>query len=61
MSTAAPGASVLVQLQCANRRIAARRLLEDLAATNPQAFLCHFYNIYFAHTAGGRMIGMKVR
>ena len=37
------------------------RLLEDLAKTNPQAFLCHFYNIYFAHTAGGRMIGLKVR
>lgn len=57
-----PGASAFVQSQCANRRpgIAVRRLLEDLAATNPQAFLCHFYNIYFAHTAGGRMIGMKV-
>ena len=20
-------------------------------------FVCHFYNFYFAHTAGGRMIG----
>ena len=26
----------------------------------PQAFICHFYNVYFAHTAGGRMIGKKV-
>lgn len=22
-----------------------------------QVFTCHFYNFYFAHTAGGRMIG----
>lgn len=34
--------------------------LEELASIDPQAFLCHFYNIYFAHTAGGRMIGKKV-
>lgn len=24
------------------------------------AFMCHYYNTYFAHTAGGRMIGRKV-
>ena len=23
-------------------------------------FLCHYYNLYFAHTAGGRMIGKSV-
>lgn len=23
--------------------------------------MCHYYNYYFAHTAGGRMIGSKVR
>jgi hypothetical protein len=23
----------------------------------PQVFVTHFYNFYFAHTAGGRMIG----
>ena len=23
-------------------------------------FICHFYNFYFAHTAGGRMIGSKI-
>lgn len=34
--------------------------LEELAKKDPQAFICHFYNVYFAHTAGGRMIGKKV-
>ncbi|XP_078432390.1 heme oxygenase 1, chloroplastic-like [Wolffia australiana] len=36
------------------------KYLEELSETDPQAFICHFYNIYFAHTAGGRMIGKKV-
>lgn len=35
-------------------------LIADLAKTDPQAFICHYYNFYFAHTAGGRMIGNKV-
>jgi heme oxygenase len=39
-------------------RYAAR--LRELAATNAPAFTCHFYNFYFAHTAGGRMIGAQV-
>ncbi|CAM0910111.1 unnamed protein product [Alopecurus aequalis] len=34
--------------------------LEELSEKDPQAFICHFYNVYFAHTAGGRMIGKKV-
>eukprot|EP00244_Chara_vulgaris_P014249 TRINITY_DN881_c0_g1_i10.p1 TRINITY_DN881_c0_g1~~TRINITY_DN881_c0_g1_i10.p1 ORF type:complete len:409 (-),score=77.82 TRINITY_DN881_c0_g1_i10:400-1626(-) len=34
--------------------------LRELAESNPPAFICHFYNIYFAHSAGGRMIGRKV-
>lgn len=34
--------------------------LKELSVNDPQAFICHFYNIYFAHTAGGRMIGKKV-
>lgn len=34
--------------------------LRDLAVSSPPAFLCHFYNHYFAHTAGGRMIGKAV-
>ena len=37
-----------------------RRLLCKLAANDPPAFICHFYNVYFAHSAGGRMIGKKV-
>lgn len=35
--------------------------LEELAEKDSQAFICHFYNVYFAHTAGGRMIGKKVQ
>uniref|UniRef100_A0A7S0BDH9 Uncharacterized protein n=1 Tax=Rhodosorus marinus TaxID=101924 RepID=A0A7S0BDH9_9RHOD len=31
--------------------------LEKLLGDRPNAFLCHWYNYYFAHTAGGRMIG----
>ncbi|KAG0487526.1 hypothetical protein HPP92_009621 [Vanilla planifolia] len=34
--------------------------LKEISIKDPQAFICHFYNIYFAHTAGGRMIGKKV-
>lgn len=34
--------------------------LRELSEKDPQAFICHFYNIYFAHTAGGKMIGKKV-
>lgn len=36
------------------------RMLEQAASEDPAAFICHFYNFYFAHTAGGRMIGKKV-
>ncbi len=36
------------------------RLLVQLAKDDPPVFMCHFYNIYFAHTAGGRMIGTKI-
>ena len=38
-----------------------RRLLQELAKSDPAAFICHFYNFYFAHTAGGKMIGARVR
>ena len=37
-----------------------RRLLSRLAVDSPPAFICHYYNFYFAHTAGGRMIGQTV-
>eukprot|EP00249_Psilotum_nudum_P008866 c21563_g1_i1 orf=85-1038(+) len=36
------------------------KYLNELAEKDPPAFICHFYNVYFAHTAGGRMIGKKV-
>jgi len=36
------------------------RMVADLAATDPPTFICHYYNFYFAHTAGGRMIGKKM-
>lgn len=34
--------------------------LTELSETNVPAFICHFYNVYFAHSAGGRFIGKKV-
>jgi heme oxygenase len=36
------------------------KFLTDLAKKDEAAFLCHFYNFQFAHSAGGRMIGRKV-
>ncbi|KAI8114281.1 hypothetical protein M9434_002407 [Picochlorum sp. BPE23] len=35
-------------------------LLRELSESSPPAFICHYYNYYFAHTAGGRMIGKQV-
>jgi heme oxygenase (biliverdin-producing, ferredoxin) len=32
----------------------------QVAQRSAPAFVCHFYNHYFAHTAGGLMIGRKV-
>ncbi|KAH6755703.1 alpha/beta-Hydrolases superfamily protein [Perilla frutescens var. hirtella] len=34
--------------------------LEELAEKSPPLFLCHFYNIYFSHIAGGQVIARKV-
>ncbi|CAM9690491.1 unnamed protein product [Scytosiphon promiscuus] len=34
--------------------------LKEKVASSLPGFMCHFYNHYFAHTAGGRMIGRKV-
>lgn len=34
--------------------------LQSLACDDVPSFLCHYYNIYFAHTAGGAMIGKAV-
>ncbi|KAF3660373.1 Heme oxygenase 1, chloroplastic [Capsicum annuum] len=36
------------------------RYLEELSEKDPAAFIFHFYNTYFAHSARGRMIGRKV-
>ncbi|MED6179881.1 Heme oxygenase 1 [Stylosanthes scabra] len=36
------------------------KYLKELSESDQQAFICHFYNFYFAHSAGGRMIGRKV-
>ncbi|KAF8098327.1 hypothetical protein N665_0269s0051 [Sinapis alba] len=36
------------------------KYLKDIAENDPPAFICHFYNIYFAHSAGGQKIGTKV-
>lgn len=35
------------------------RYLRSIAEDIP-AFVCHYYNVYFAHAAGGRMIGKQV-
>ncbi|KAF7112072.1 unnamed protein product [Triticum aestivum] len=34
--------------------------LEELSKKDQQAFFCHFYNLYFAQSAGGRMTGKKI-
>ncbi|KAJ4964020.1 hypothetical protein NE237_023959 [Protea cynaroides] len=34
--------------------------LRELAEKSAPLFLCHFYNIYFAHIAGGQVIGKQV-
>lgn len=36
----------------AMRRLGSERLIPE--------FMCHYYNFYFAHTAGGRMIGKQM-
>ena len=41
--------------------LAYAELIMDVAANNPPAFVCHYYNHYFAHAAGGRIVGKKVR
>lgn len=34
--------------------------LKTLVLTNYPGFICHFYNQYFAHTAGGMRIGLNI-
>ena len=36
-------------------------MIQEMAdAGELEAFVCHYYNFYFAHTAGGRMIGKRM-
>ncbi|KAI8473643.1 MAG: heme oxygenase-like protein [Monoraphidium minutum] len=48
------------QLPADSPGLAYAEKLRGLAASDPPALICHYYNYYFAHTAGGRMIGSKV-
>ncbi|EPS62756.1 heme oxygenase 1 [Genlisea aurea] len=54
------GHTLLPEPPSSSPGISYARYLEELSEKDPPAFLCHFYNIYFAHSAGGRMIGRKV-
>ena len=36
------------------------KYLEELSEKSAPLFLCHFYNIYFSHIAGGQAIGKQV-
>ncbi|KAK9270293.1 hypothetical protein L1049_025871 [Liquidambar formosana] len=36
------------------------KYLEELAEKSAPLFLCHFYNIYFSHIAGGQVIARQV-
>lgn len=38
----------------------AQELRRIAASGNIPEFMCHYYNFYFAHTAGGRMIGKQM-
>lgn len=40
--------------------IAYAAYLNELAESSAPSFLCHFYNIYFAHATGGLAIGKQV-
>lgn len=46
--------------EASNPGVAYVKYLEELAETSPPLFLCHFYNIYFSHIAGGQVIGKQV-
>ncbi|XP_065849261.1 uncharacterized protein [Euphorbia lathyris] len=36
------------------------KYLEELADNSAPLFLCHFYNIYFSHIAGGQVIAKQI-
>lgn len=35
--------------------------IEKLSKNNPHGFICHLYVIYFGQTAGGQIVGKRVR
>ena len=45
---------------CGHSGKAYASFLTALAKESIPKFMCHYYNHYFAHTAGGRMIGKKM-
>lgn len=53
-------ASLLPTPQPADYALAYSAYLQGLASSSLPKFICHYYNFYFAHTAGGRMIGKRL-
>ncbi|KAL2538088.1 glyceraldehyde-3-phosphate dehydrogenase B [Forsythia ovata] len=45
--------------QPSNPGVTYAQYLEELAEKSPPLFLCHFYNIYFSHIAGGQVIAKQ--
>ena len=45
---------------CGRAGMAYREFLLGLVDESLPRFICHYYNHYFAHTAGGRMMGRKL-
>ncbi|PON49570.1 heme oxygenase-like [Trema orientale] len=43
-----------------NAGVSYGKYLEELAEKSAPLFLCHFYNIYFSHIAGGQVIAKQV-
>jgi heme oxygenase (biliverdin-producing, ferredoxin) len=50
----------LTEPVCGSHGTAYSALISELAESSLPKFMCHYYNQYFAHTAGGRMIGKKM-
>ncbi|KAK2992302.1 hypothetical protein RJ640_020295 [Escallonia rubra] len=46
--------------ECSSPGVTYVSYLEKIAETSPPLFLCHFYNIYFSHIAGGQVIAKQV-
>lgn len=50
----------LQSLTCGENGRAYASFLKQISKESIPKFICHYYNHYFAHTAGGRMIGKKM-